>query len=112
MNGKLELEKEILKVPTINVQTKKKNERILRKEKVQKGIKYTRQNLRQKKYKGKENKNKKNHESSDCECLICLYSVHICVQCLACKNWAQVDCIKGESTSFVCPDCSADCDYN
>lgn len=44
---------------TINVQTKKKNKRILRKEKVQKGIKYTRQNLRQKKYKGKETNPKK-----------------------------------------------------
>lgn len=72
---------------------------------------------KKKKSKAGKAKRANDKESDDCCCLICgtLYSEDTTgndwVQCILCRQWAQIGCIKSDSISFTCPDCSSDSDY-
>ncbi|CAF4890988.1 unnamed protein product [Pieris macdunnoughi] len=51
-------------------------------------------------------------ESEDCHCLVCDEAYNNSkgdwVECIACKMWAHVGCVTGDTISFVCINCDSD----
>lgn len=57
-------------------------------------------------------------EDEDCVCLICMESYMSSkpgqewIQCINCKKWAHISCVRGNKINFVCQNCNSDIDVS
>ncbi|KAL3285077.1 hypothetical protein HHI36_019201, partial [Cryptolaemus montrouzieri] len=57
-------------------------------------------------------------EEDTCCCLVCAESYNDdasgldWIQCISCKGWAHITCIKGDIRKYICLNCFSDDEYS